>query len=106
MMGIAKCLGLSPVVALALLEDASMHRLVVGILVLVLGMSVVAAEEEGQDKKPATPEQRYKALLKEYNDAFQEYAKAFRAAATPQDRRKVAQEMYPRPDKYASKVLE
>src|SRR5205807_3553202 len=46
------------------------------------------------------------AQLKEYNDAFQEYAKAFREAKTPQDRQKVIQEKYPRPDKYASKVLE
>src|SRR5437660_403994 len=105
MMGIAKWLGLSPVAALAQLEDASMHRIVAGILVLVLGMSVVAAEDEGQGKQPATPEQQYKALLKEYNDAFQEYAKAFRAAETPQGRQKVFQEKYPKPDKYASKVL-
>ncbi len=83
-----------------------MHRIVAGILVLVLGMSVGAAEDEGQDKQPATPEQQYEALLKQYNEAFQEYAKAFRAAETPQDRQKVVQEKYPRPDKYASKVLE
>ena len=83
-----------------------MHRIVAGVLVLVLGMSVVAAEDEGQGKQPATPEQQYKALLKKYNDAFQEYAKAFRAAKTPQDRQKVVQEKYPRPDQYAAKVLE
>src|SRR5262245_31272866 len=83
-----------------------MNRIVGGILVLVLGLSVPAAEDEGQDKKPATPEQQYQALLTEYNDAFQDYAKAFREAKTPQDRQKVVQEKYPRPDKYASKVLE
>src|SRR6184192_3618141 len=105
-MGIAKWLDLSPVVALAQLEDASMHRFVTGILVLVLGMSVVGAQDEGQDQQPATPEQQYQALLKEYNQAFQEYANAFRAAQTPQDRQKVVQEKYPRPDQYASKVLE
>lgn len=83
-----------------------MHRLVAGILVLVLAMSVVAVEDEGQDKQPATPEQQYKALLKEYNEAFQEYAKAFREAQTPQARQKVVQERYPRPDKCASMLLE
>src|SRR2546423_12916373 len=83
-----------------------MDRIVGAILVLMLGMAVVAAEDGGQDKQPATPEQQYEALLKEYNDAFQEYAKAFREAKTPQDRQKVVQEKYPRPDKYASKVLE
>ena len=83
-----------------------MHPIVAGTLVLVLGMSVVAAEDKGPDKQPATPEQQYQALLKEYNNAFQEYAKAFRAAETPQDRQKVVREKYPGPDQYASKVLE
>ena len=83
-----------------------MHRLVAGILVLMLGMSVVAVEGEDQDKQPATPGQQYQALLKEYNDAFQEYAKAFREAETPQDRQKVVREKYPRPDRYAAQVLE
>src|SRR5436190_6597539 len=106
MMGIAKWLGLSPVVALAQLEDASMHRIVAGILVLVLGMSVAAAEDEGQDKQPATPEQQYQTLLKEYNDAFQAYAKAYRQAKTPEEQQKVVQEQYPWPDQYAAKFLE
>jgi len=83
-----------------------MDRSVTGILVLVLGISVVAAEDKGQDRKPATPEQQYRELLKEYNNAFQVYARAFREAKTPQDRQKVIQEKYPRPDQYASKVLE
>src|SRR5262245_11861520 len=82
-----------------------MNHLVGGILVLVLALSEGAAEE-GQDKQPATPEQEYKALLKQYNDAFQEYTRAFRAAKTPQDREKAVREKYPRPDRFASKILE
>src|SRR5262245_58238361 len=49
------------------LGDASVQRIVGGILVLVLGLSV-AAEGEGQDK-PATPAEQYRALLKEYQEA-------------------------------------
>jgi hypothetical protein len=105
MMGIAKCLGLSLVIAPAQLEDASMHRIVGGVLVLVLSMAVVASEAEGQDRQPATPEQQYQALLKEYNDAFQEYAKAYGEAMTPEEQQKVVQEKYPWPDKYAPKFL-
>ena len=56
-------------------------------------------------RQPATPEQQYQALLKEYNDAFQEYAKAYGEAKTPQDQQKVVQDKYPWPDKYASKFL-
>jgi hypothetical protein len=79
-----------------------MGRMGGGTLVLVLGMSIGAAE----DKQPATPEQQYKALLKEYNEAFEDYAKAFREAQTPQDRQNVVQEKYPSPNKFAAKFLE
>jgi hypothetical protein len=83
-----------------------MDRLVGGTLVLVLGISVVSATDEGQSKQPATPEQQYKALLKQYDDAFQDYAKAYREAKTPGDQQNVVQEKYPWPGKYASKFLE
>ena len=79
-----------------------MFRIVGGVLLLLLSLSGARAADHPKDK----PEEQYKAQLKEYNDAFQEYAKAFREAKTPQDRQKVIQEKYPRPDKYASKVLE
>jgi hypothetical protein len=81
-----------------------MGRIVGGILVLLLG--IAGAEDEGPDKQPATPDQQYKALLKKYNDAFQEYAKAYREAKTPEEQQKVVQEKYPWPDKYASRFLE
>jgi len=79
------------------------HRLFGGILALVLGLSVVTATA---DENRATPEEQYKALLKEYDDAFQDYVKAFREAKTPQDQQKVIEEKYPRPDKCAAKLLE
>ena len=83
-----------------------MDRIVGGTLVLALGMAVVAAEGEVRDKQPATAEQQYKALLKTYNDTFQEYAKAYREAKIPEEQQKVVQEKYPWPGKYASKFLE
>src|SRR5262245_52827335 len=70
----------------------------VGILVLALGISAAA---EGE-----APEQQYKALLKEYNDAFEAYTSALGAAKTPANRQKAVQEKYPRPEKWAAKVLE
>ncbi len=51
-----------------------MDRMVGGILVLVLGLSL-AAGQEAQDK-PATPAEQYKALVKEYHDARADIAKA------------------------------
>jgi hypothetical protein len=94
----AKWFSLARVAALAQLEDASMHQIVGGILVLVLGLAVGAAEDEGPDKQ-------YQALLEKYNNAFQEYARAYREAKTPEEQQKVVQDKYPWPDKYASKFL-
>ena len=82
-----------------------MHLIVGGVLVLVLGMAAVAAEAEGQDRQPASLEQRYQVLLKEYNDAFQAYARAYGEAKTPEEQQAVVQSKYPWPDKYASKCL-
>jgi hypothetical protein len=45
-----------------------MYRVAGGILVLILGLSVVSAEDEGRDKS-ATPAEQYKALVKEYQAA-------------------------------------
>ena len=82
-----------------------MDRMVGGILVLVQCMSVAAADE-AQDKRPPTPEQQCKALLKEYDDAFQAYTRTYREAKTAQEKQQVIHEKYPRPDKCASKLLE
>src|SRR5262249_60079090 len=53
----AKFRGLLPVPATAYLENVSMHRIVGGVLVLVLGMAWSEADAEGQDRQPTTPEQ-------------------------------------------------
>ncbi|HVJ81792.1 MAG TPA: redoxin domain-containing protein [Planctomycetia bacterium] len=82
-----------------------MHRIVGGVLVLVAGMALAAAEAVGQDSKPATPEQQHRALLEQYDAAFQEYAKAYGAAKTPQEQQAVVENKYPWPDKYAAKFL-
>jgi hypothetical protein len=76
-----------------------------GILVLVLALS--PAEARAEDKgKPATPAEQYRALLKEYQDAADAYAKASAAATTDAQRRKVYAEQFPRVDKLAARFLE
>jgi hypothetical protein len=82
-----------------------MVRIVEGLLSFVLSISVVA-QEKGHDKQPATPEQQYRSLLKQYSEALQNYAKAYRGAKLPEDQQKVVQEKYPWPGKYALKFLE
>jgi AhpC/TSA family len=73
-----------------------MNRVVGRILVLVVGLSVVAAVE-GEDKA-ATPAEQYKALLKEYQDARADLAKV----KTDEERKKIIE----RRDKLPPRFLE
>jgi hypothetical protein len=80
-----------------------MKRIVGGVLVLCLALPVLAAEDKPQDKQ--TPEQQYKALLKEFQDGVNAYREAMTKAKTNEERRKVFEEKYPRPEKFVPKFL-
>jgi hypothetical protein len=82
-----------------------MYRTVGGILVFLLALPAVGYPEKS-DEKRATPEQQYKALLKDQNDAMKAYQDAARKAKTQQDRNKVFAEKYPKPEKAAPRFLE
>ena len=79
-----------------------MFRIVGGVLLLLLALPGARAADDPKDR----PEEQYKALLKEYNNAQQEFFKLYQAAKTPQDQQKLLQEKYPRTDKFAAKFLE
>jgi hypothetical protein len=53
-----------------------------------------------------TPAQQYQALLQEYDKAMKDFQKASQEAKTPQERQKVVQVKYPRPEKFAPRFLE
>jgi hypothetical protein len=75
----------TPVVpSLSKAEDASMGRIVGGIFVLVLGLSLAAGQKA--QGKPATPAGQYKALLKEYQVASHDL---FSRTKTDEERNKV-----------------
>src|SRR5687768_17445281 len=78
-----------------------MSRTAGRILILVLGLSVTAADAGGQDKL-ATPAEQYQALLKEYQDALLKFQKARRDAKTYDEQLLLK---YPRPDQFAAKFL-
>jgi tetratricopeptide (TPR) repeat protein len=65
-----------------------MWHMLRGILVLVLALSMAAGKSERQ-VKPATPAERYRALLKEYQDALEAFSKASAAAKTDEERAKL-----------------
>src|SRR5262245_61926569 len=68
----------------------------------ILAASRLIASSDGQ---APTPEQEYKTLLRQYNDAFSEYTKAFSEANLPADRERVIREKYPMPNQWDSKFL-
>jgi hypothetical protein len=81
-----------------------MYRIVGGVLVLVLVIPALRAEDKPKEK-PATPAEQYKALLAEHQKALQVYMDAVKKAKTPEERNKVYQEKYPKADKLAPKFL-
>lgn len=73
----------------------------------LLGLLVLAIRAYKPENQPnqATPKAEYDALVKEYQDAQQEFFKLYQAAKTQEERDKLYKEKYPRPDKYADRFL-
>jgi hypothetical protein len=82
-----------------------MDRMVGATLVLVFALPVVPAALEGPDR-PATPTEQYKALLKEYQEALDVFSKAYLAAKTDEERKKLLAEKSPPLDKLVPRFLE
>jgi hypothetical protein len=73
-------------------------------MVLELAVPALAA---GQTKeKPAAPAEQYQALVKVYQDALQAYSEALGKAKTYEERMKVFDDVYPKPEKLAPRFLE
>jgi hypothetical protein len=74
---------------------------------LVLALAVPALAAAGQPKeKPTAPAEQFQALVKEYQDAMQSYSEALGKAKTYEERLKVFDEVYPKPEKLAPRFLE
>src|SRR5437667_6991387 len=73
-----------------------------GLLVLAPAMR---AEKPEDQPNTATPKAEYDTLVKEYQDAQQEFFKLYRAAKTQEEQNKLFKEKYPNPDKYADRFL-
>jgi hypothetical protein len=82
-----------------------MYRTVGGVLVLLLALPALGTQDKTKDK-PATPEEQYQALLKEQNDAMKAFRQAYQQAKTQEQKDKVFEEKYPKPEKLAPKFLE
>jgi AhpC/TSA family len=74
------------------------------LLALALAVAALAA---GQPKdKPAAPAEQYQALVKVYQDAMQTYSEALGKAKTYEERLKIFDEVYPKPEKLAPRFLD
>jgi hypothetical protein len=81
-----------------------MHRIVGGVLVLLLATPALRAEDKPKDK-PATPAEQYQALLKEYQEAMTAFQGLLKDAKTPEEQQKLIAEKAPK-QKFAPKFLE
>src|SRR5438132_10529991 len=59
-----------------------------------------------EEKKPTTPAEQYKALVQEFTKAQQDFFKEYGTLKTDEERRKLVQEKYPQPAKFAPKMME
>jgi AhpC/TSA family len=85
-----------------------MRRLVTTTLALVLLGPALWALDDTKDKakkdKRATPEQAYQTIIKEYQNAQQEFFKAIREAKTDEERTKAIAKS-PKREEYASRMM-
>ena len=81
-----------------------MYRIARGLLILALAVPALAAAGQ-PTKEPAAPAKQYQALVKVYQDAMQSYSEALGKAKTYEERQKVEDEVYPKPEKLAPRFL-
>jgi hypothetical protein len=86
-------------------EGYIMCRIVGSVLVVLLALPALAHQDKTKDKS-MSPQEQYKALLKEQSDAMRAFQQAFQKAKTEAERDKVRKEKYPNPNKIAPRMLE
>lgn len=80
--------------------------------VVLLAAAVVARADDAKpkdppkDEAPKTAAEQYQALMKDLMAERNEYIKAMQAAKDDDERQKIFNEKYPKPQKYAAKFLE
>ena len=82
-----------------------MHRVVRGVLVLMLAIPALGAEDKSKDK-PATPAEQYQKLLEQDQQDVKAYQDALKDAKTPEERQKIVREKSPKTEKLAPQFIE
>jgi hypothetical protein len=81
-----------------------MARIGKGLLVLALAVPAPMAAAQPKEE-PAAPAKQYQALVKKYQDAMQTYSEALGKAKTFEERLRVFDEVYPKPEELAPRFL-
>jgi hypothetical protein len=74
-------------------------------LAALLAFPAVARPQEKAEATKGTIEERYQALLGEYQSKQEAFQKAYQAAKTDDEKRKAIDELLPKPDTYLSRFL-
>lgn len=74
-------------------------------LAALLALPVVVRAQEKPDATKGTPEERYQALLKEYQSKQEAFSRAYQAAKTDEERQKAFDEHNPDTSKYLPRFL-
>jgi hypothetical protein len=80
------------------------HALTAGLAVLLFTPTSRALDEPPEAKK--SPQERYHAVLQEFQKATQDFSEAYQKAKTDEERSKVIQEKYPQLGPYARRFME
>jgi hypothetical protein len=75
-----------------------------GLAVVILASALWAADQPPDKAK--TPRERYQALFQEHQKAMQQFMEVYQKAKTPEERTKLVEEKYPKPQSYAGRFLE
>lgn len=83
-----------------------MRRTLIALVPLLLGTSAVWAFDEPPKAAAQGASEKYRALLKDYEKAQQDFSEAYTKATTDAERQKIVQDKYPRPERFAGQFLE
>jgi hypothetical protein len=91
-------------------EEGILMRLirigVLGVLAFAPASWALAEPPGAPGAKADSPQARFEAIQKEYQQARQEFSAAYSKATTDEERRKVVESKYPNPQKYVPRMME
>ena len=85
-----------------------MWKFYAGVLTLLLMVAAVGAQEKKEETKepPASAAEQLDQLISEHRQALSDFLGKYREAKTDEEKQKLVEELYPRPEKFAERFME